>query len=161
MENICAAVRIPKRRLLGSERGELASSQDEEMWLQAVGERQQNYGQPMLRLLADRLIALRVLRAPLSSKGYLVNWGNLQSLSELQQAEVAQRVGNALNAYAPGAAEAVVPLPEFREVYLGLTPYSEYGVIDLLPQDEMGPAGGADALGAPGSAGDAATTGGS
>ncbi len=45
---ISAARRIPKRILIGSERGQLASEQDETAWNVSVDERRRNYIEPMV-----------------------------------------------------------------------------------------------------------------
>ena len=63
IDQICATIRMPKRRLLGSERGELASNEDEGNWLvNTIGGRQTNYGEEIvLNPLVATLVALRIL----------------------------------------------------------------------------------------------------
>lgn len=53
---IAAAAGIPERILFGSERGELASTQDRQNWADRVNERRTELGEPWLRDLFDRLI---------------------------------------------------------------------------------------------------------
>jgi len=117
---ICATRRIPKRIFLGSERGSLASAQDERNWKESVGGRQQTVCEPRrLRPLIDRLIALQAVPTP--AQPYRVNWGNLLALSETDRAVVAKDYATALQMYAgPGMGTAVVPPEEFREQWLGL-----------------------------------------
>lgn len=135
LDVIAGATGIPKRLLMGSERGELASTQDEAAWLQRIARRQQRFAEPqMLRALIDRLIGLRALRAPVQP--YQVEWPNLKSLSEEQRATIAQQTATAINTYASGLGNTVVPEPEFRERYLGLLPYPEAEPLDLEPGED-------------------------
>jgi hypothetical protein len=133
---IAGTTGIPKRILTGSERGELASTQDQEAWLQRISRRQTTFAEhAMLRALIDRLLGLGALPEP--GHPYQVVWENLFALSSERQAEVAQRVATALSQYAgPGMAETVVPPEEFRATYLGLPPESEYAVPDIGADDE-------------------------
>jgi hypothetical protein len=133
---IAGTTGIPKRILTGSERGELASTQDQEAWLQRISRRQSTFAeQSMLRPLIDRLVLLRALPEP--AQPYAVIWENLFALSAEKQALVAKDVATALSQYAgQGMADGIVPPEEFREVYLGLSPESDYAVPDALPDDE-------------------------
>ena len=117
---IAGSTRIPKRVLLGSERGELASSQDITNWNAHISERQETFAEPLvLRPLVDRLIATGALPEP--SEAYKVKWPNLFELSDKEKAEIAQTTAGAIQRYAPfGETDAVVPIPEFREKILGL-----------------------------------------
>ena len=135
LELIAGTTGIPKRILTGSERGELASTTDQEAWLQRISRRQTTFAeQRMLRPLIDRLILLRALPAP--AQPYQVLWENLLALSEEKKAAVAKDVATALAQYSGGMADTVVPPEEFREVYLGLSPASDYAIPDALPGDE-------------------------
>ncbi|MEM3120640.1 MAG: hypothetical protein QXZ57_06970 [Nitrososphaerota archaeon] len=65
LEAICIALRCPMRVFRGSERGELASSQDDAAWNERIRERQKNYLTPKIIIpFIDRLIQLRVLPEP-------------------------------------------------------------------------------------------------
>ena len=120
---IAASSGIPKRILLGSERGELASSQDERNWLGFIAERQTDFAEPVvLRATIDRLIDFNYIPAP-SSGGYEVIWPNLFELSESQKAAAAADWGRAIKAAAPFEDPSLlVPVHEFRERFLGLAP---------------------------------------
>ena len=79
---------IPKRVLLGSERGDLASTQDEANWLGRIAERQEQFVEPrILRAFIDRLIAIHALSAPKGGT-YQVEWPNLFYLNDLERAKV-------------------------------------------------------------------------
>jgi len=118
---ISAAVNIPKRILLGSERGELASSQDERAWIERIGERRENFAEPViLRAFIDRNIACGVLPEP--KEGYDVVWPPLVAKGEKEEMEVARLAMEALAKYvsAPGA-DVVLPVEMFLRKFLHLT----------------------------------------
>jgi hypothetical protein len=65
LEAICIQLGIPKRIFMGSERGELASSQDDASWNDRLKARQQGYITPRIIVpFVDRLIAVGVLPEP-------------------------------------------------------------------------------------------------
>jgi hypothetical protein len=136
MDLIAGTTGIPKRILTGSERGELASTQDQEAWLQRVSRRQTTFAeQSLLRPLIDRLLLLGALPAPVQP--YSVVWENLFALSSEKQALIAKDVATALAQYAgQGMAATVVPEPEFRQTYLGLSAESDFALPDVPPDDE-------------------------
>lgn len=132
LQLISATTGIPQRVLMGSERGELASTQDEHLWLAQISQRQQQFAAPrILRPLIDRLIALGALPEP--QQPYTVTWPNLLALSEEKKAAVAKDVATALNQYAPGLADTVVPPHEFRERYLDLPQVPEQLAGEMVP----------------------------
>ena len=133
---IAGTTGIPQRILTGSERGQLASEQDDQNWLQRISRRQTTFAEyGMLRPLIDRLMALGAVPHP--AQPYTVTWENLFALSAAVQATVARDIATAIATYAgPGMAETVVPPEEFRNVYLGLPPESEYAVPDIGADDE-------------------------
>jgi len=130
---ICATRRIPKRIFLGSERGSLASEQDERNWKESVTARQQTVAEPRhLRPLIDRLIALQALPEP--AQAYRVDWGNLLALAEKDRAAIAKDYATALQMYAgPGMGSAVVPPAEFRRTYMGLPDVPDTPTVDMSP----------------------------
>src|SRR5215471_3066763 len=133
---ICATRRIPKRIFVGSERGSLASEQDERNWKEAVSARQQNVATPRyLRPLIDRLISLNALPTP--GQDYSVTWENILALSAKDQATIALAKSQALAAYAgPGMASAIVPPEEFRKQWLDLPEVPDTPVLAMTPGPE-------------------------
>lgn len=92
---ISAATGIPQRILLGSERGELASSQDEVNWANVIATRQQNHVGPMiLRPLINRLIWAGALPKP-SSGGFCIYWPPLVESRREETSMVARNVAMA------------------------------------------------------------------
>lgn len=119
--HIAAAADIPQRILLGSERGQLASDQDERAWANTIAARRLQYIEPMLiRPLIDRLIDLAVLPRP--TVGYNVSWVPYAQMSPTEQAEVGLRHANALATYvsAPGI-EDLMPPDMFLRREIGLS----------------------------------------
>lgn len=120
---ISAASDIPQRILIGSERGELASSQDLRAWAAVIANRQTNFAEPViLRPFVNWCIQIGALPKPVSGK-YRVEWPRLYELTELEEAERAKLYAEAILRYVEATASVdVVPPDEFREKYLGLPP---------------------------------------
>jgi hypothetical protein len=101
LNDISGGAGIPKRQLIGSERGELASSQDESNFLGTVAGRQEHDAEPgILRPVLDRLIATGVLPEP-EGGSYTVEWPSLFELTEEEQSQVALNLAQALKNAAP------------------------------------------------------------
>lgn len=123
IQMLSAVTGIPKRILTGSERGELASSQDKEEWLEYVQSRRDEYAEVrIIRPFIEKLIALKVF-PPAGKDGYTIGWSDLFSISEQDKAEIGKTRAMALKEYfsQPMAADAI-PLEVFLELFLGLTP---------------------------------------
>lgn len=116
---ISAASDIPQRILIGSERGELASSQDERAWGGVIRNRQVNFAEPViLRPFINKCIRLGALPPPLKGR-YKVEWPPLFETTAVEDAEIAQKVSEAISDYitATGAVDVVSP-SEYREKVL-------------------------------------------
>ena len=126
---ISAVTGIPKRILSGSERGELASTQDTGEWKTYVQSRREDHAEPhIIRPFADRLIELKVLPEP-ESKDYKVDWLDLFSISEKERVEIGKARSNAIREYTTNPdAESVIPPRAFMEFCLGLSQWQ----IDLV-----------------------------
>lgn len=107
IKSIVSVVGIPMRKLLGSERGELASSMDQETWYGKIEERQRQFAEPVIvRSTLMRLIEFGVLPAP-EGGDFDVEWPDLYKLSDEDKSQIhkteAQAVQAAENAIALGA----------------------------------------------------------
>lgn len=110
---ISAATDIPQRILLGSERGELSSSQDERNWTAKIETRQVNHVEPnIIRPLLSRLIYAGVLPAP-TSGDVIVQWPNLLESDRSAEAQTAKTAAEAL-----ATAKAKVDPKVFVETYM-------------------------------------------
>lgn len=110
---IAAATDIPQRRLIGSERGELASSQDETNWNSTIAGRRLSFAEPViLRPFVDRMIYAGVLPEP--SGEYVVEWPDAFEIDQIERAKLAKNVAQALSYVAPdGQIYMVVDPAEF------------------------------------------------
>jgi uncharacterized protein len=87
---ICGTQGIQKRILLGSERGELASSQDRQNKIDTISAMRGEYAEPTcVRQLIDRLIKYGALPKPIKGE-YIVSWSQEEKLSEKEKAEAAK-----------------------------------------------------------------------
>lgn len=137
LDVIAGSEGIPKRILIGSERGELASEQDEVAWASRIEERRKHFAAPMVvRPFIDRCIEYGILKPPEGGK-YVVEWPEADALGDQAKAEIADKKASALQRYVqtPGA-EFIVPQEEFRASFLGLEPTSTYAATELEGREE-------------------------
>lgn len=121
-ELIAAAADIPQRVLFGSERGELASTQDQEEWRSRVVGRQTRFAEPdILRPFIDRLVELNILPQPEGNK-YKIVWQDLSEPTKKDQMLLARDAAQAAALLSPTQPTLVMPAHEFREQFLGLSP---------------------------------------
>ncbi len=131
LDLIAGGAGMPKRILLGTERGELSSAQDENNWSSRIEERRINFATPsILRPLVTILIETGELPEP--EGAWWVEWPDNNNQDPEVESRVAMNRASALATYAnsPGA-EFVVPMQEFRKDVLGLTPESDYPASDI------------------------------
>lgn len=120
MALLAGTTQIPKRILLGSERGDLASSQDAANWAGVIKRRRTKYAEPLiLSPLVDAWIALGVLPAP-RNNSYSWKWDPLFELNQMERSEVAERYANAFNTVTGGFPQDIIGPAEFRETFAEL-----------------------------------------
>jgi hypothetical protein len=128
---ISAATGIPKRILLGSEQGELASSQDASNWAGHIASRQANFAEPnILRPLIDRLIGWGALPQPTQGK-YSIWWEPLFEMNDNEKADLALKWANAIQATNLAYGQPVITAEEYRG---DLTPFAAE-----MPPTEIAP----------------------
>lgn len=119
---IAAATRIPQRILLGSERGELASSQDGANWAGHIASRQVNFAEPViLRALINRLMGWGALPQP-DAGNYSAVWEPLFEMNAIEKAKEAQVWADAAQRAANAFGQPAFTLEEFRREW---TPFTE------------------------------------
>lgn len=118
---ISAGTGIPLRILTGSERGELASTQDKEAWFSLIDQRRLNYAEPeVLRPFLDICIYAGVL-PPLNS-GYNIVWEDPRSMGQQEKAELSRKRAEALSYYFRyPTSPAYISFEQFLEKILGLS----------------------------------------
>lgn len=140
LDLIAGATGIPKRILLGTERGELASGQDENNWSSRIKERQEHFAAPsILRPLITILIQTGNISAPVGK--WWIEWPESSTQNPLQDAQVASAKAAALATYANSPdARYIVPEPEFRKSFLGMEPESDYEIElpEEIPEEDLG-----------------------
>lgn len=119
---ISAVTGIPQRILSGSERGELASTQDTGEWKTYVQSRREDHAEPNIIFpFVNRLIELKILPTP-ESEDYKVDWLDLFSISEKERVEIGKSRANAIREYTTNPmAQSVIPPRAFFEFCLGLS----------------------------------------
>jgi hypothetical protein len=136
LQMISADKGIPLRILTGSERGEMASTQDRNSWLETVQAWRTNHAEPdIIDKVIKALIKYGIL--PQIEK-YTVLWPDLFSLSEKSKVEIGMNRALALEAYIrnPMTME-VIPPPLFVKYMLGLNPDQLEEVKELLDDDML------------------------
>ena len=134
LDAIAGATGVPKRILIGSERGELSSEQDENNWAARISERRVQYvGPTIIEAFVRRGAQLGFL-----PQGYEeLDWPEEDTLGEKGRAEIADRRAGAIQKYSSTAgAELLVTPEEFRE-WLGLDAQAPVQDQDDLLDDEQ------------------------
>lgn len=127
---ISATTGIPQRILMGSERGELASSTDQSNYDDRVSDRRQEFAGPQVaRPFVDRMIELGVL----PDAEYEVRWPEIKNLDAKVRAELAYKAAQMNQAQG----EIVMTSDEIRDLYLELEPLDQ-----VLVQTQPEPATG-------------------
>jgi hypothetical protein len=119
IQMISAATGIPKRILIGSERGELASTQDQDSWNGIIQARREEWAElNIVRPFIEKCFETKVLS---KVDTYTIQWTDVFAMGEEQKARVGQIRSSALRDYAsqPGA-EFIVPVDAFFQYFLGL-----------------------------------------
>jgi len=106
---ISAETCIPKRILVGSERGELASTQDERQWNRLIDDRRTDYCDvKILRVFVDRMIAYGVLPEPNAGQ-YDTIWPDIEAPDDKEVAEIAELKTKTIAAYVSGGVSSIIP----------------------------------------------------
>lgn len=119
IQAISAQTGIPKRILIGSERGELSSGQDSDQWLSLIRSRMEGFGEiNVLRPLIDKCMEVGVLP---KVEEYNVIWEDVFAPSEAKKVEIGRKRADSIKAYLSNtfAPELVTPELFFKHI-LGL-----------------------------------------
>lgn len=136
---ISAATGIPERILMGSERGQLASSMDEINWLEGISERREDHCEPMIvRPFVDRLMVHGILP---EVEDYTIDWPDLFTQSDKDRAEIAERASKALKAYVESGADVYMPFPVYLKMFWSFTD-EQISMVEEWQERERGEADG-------------------
>lgn len=152
LEAISIELGVPMRILKGSERGELASSQDAAAWIDRLKDRQRMNTTPRLIVpFVNRLIQAGALPMP---KRYVTAWPDMASLSEEEQARVGGLIVDVMTKYIQGGLEVLMTPMDFMMRILHFSQDEAEGILEaaieaaeteqsltLPPEPQMGPDG--------------------
>lgn len=125
---ICIKLACPKRKFMGSERGELASSQDEETWESRLDGRRSDYCIPHVIVpFVNTLIRYGCLPKP--TEGYGVGWGLVNNLSQQERADVALKRTQSMASYVAGDVQEMMEPLDYLTRELG---YSRSEAMEIL-----------------------------
>jgi hypothetical protein len=115
---ISATTRIPRRILEGSERGQLASAQDENNFTNQIEARRLDFCEPVI---LDPLIEMLVALGRIKAAEYVWEWPALSTVSKVDQSTIAMNQSKAIADFtnAP-ASNSVMPDKQFVEDVLGM-----------------------------------------
>jgi uncharacterized protein len=133
---IAAATRIPKRILLGSERGELSSSQDERAWIDRIDERRSDHlTVNVIRPFVDTLISSGVVPPP-PAEDYTIEWPPLVVLGDSERLGIAKSAAETLAKYVstPGL-DQLIPAEMFLKKYMNFTDEEITQAKEMLGKD--------------------------
>jgi len=119
IEYIAGSEQIPQRILLGSERGELASSQDQANWYKYIDRRRLNRAEPyILRSFIKMGQELGIFDFEIPDD-YKVYWPPLFQLTELEEAQEFNTIASAVNTISGGMPDMIIPPDEVRALMPG------------------------------------------
>jgi len=119
--DLSGSVGIPQRILFGAERGELASSQDQQEWNGTIKSRQNNFAEPeVLRPFVQWCIQHKVIPPPASGK-FNVEWPPVYTMNEIERANYALVVAQGANTITNGVPDEAISIDEWRGE-LGMPP---------------------------------------
>lgn len=137
---IAGTTGIPNRILLGSERGELSSGQDERNFNSRVRERQLSFAEPViLRPLLNRLISINALPEP--GGDIIIEWPDLTITSDKEAADIAARTGQAIK-HVSDQKILTMPPKLFATKYLGLDEDEYDKAVEEMNAINLQPSGG-------------------
>jgi len=129
---ICILLGVPKRVFMGTERGQLASGQDDKTWNDRLMKRHKSYLTPKLTVpFIDRLIAYGVLREP---EGYSVVWPDLNNLTDQEKAEVAGKRTESLAKYVAGDVETIITPVDYLVRIIGFSPEEAHAIVEAAEE---------------------------
>lgn len=112
IEQICIERNVPKRIFMGTERGELASSQDKTAWDDLIDSRRRYRITPNIIVpFVNRLINLGMLPKP--PRGFKVDWPDIRVMSDVEKADLANKITEALVNYIRGGVDSMIEPLDF------------------------------------------------
>lgn len=119
MSLVAGTVGIPKRILIGSEQGEMASTQDRANWSEKIQERRNVHAEPnILGAFIERMQSVGAL----PEADYEVDWPDLLAASQDERSIIARRYSQAMKAFFEVYGRPPLTLEEVRKHYFEMSP---------------------------------------
>lgn len=137
LQMISAETGIPKRILVGSERGELASTQDSDEWKEYVQTRREEHAEPhIINPFIEICLKYGILPKPISGD-YSIMWKDLFTKSEKEKTEIGKNRATAIREYMTSPMVSMIfPPKAFFEFCMGLDD-DQIARISKLSEEEM------------------------
>ena len=137
IDAICIQMGMPKRIFVGSERGELASSQDQDLWDGRMKDRRRKHNKPRIIVpFVDRLIEYGVLPEP---KSYGVKWPDTETTSPTEKATISVQRTEAMAKYVGGGLDQLIQPVDYLVRELDYTREEAEEIIDAAFAPEQTP----------------------
>lgn len=121
IEALCIYLDVPKRIFMGSERGELASSQDANRWGLKVHFIQDRFLSPrIISPFINRLIWLGILPVP-DKEQYKINWPDISTPTDDEKADLAIKRTQAIATYIGGNVSVLIDPYDYLTRVVGFT----------------------------------------
>lgn len=135
LQMISAVTGIPKRILIGAERGELASSEDKNSWLKLIKTRREEFAEDDILLpFIDKSMQYGIL-PKMKREEWVVEWEDLFAPSEKEKAEVGKIRSAAIKEYSQNPmAEMIVPREIFQKYMLGMNDEQIKDIAEMVEQ---------------------------
>jgi hypothetical protein len=138
IEAICIKLPCPKRVFMGSERGELASNQDDAKWNDQLRERHYGHCTPRIVVpMVTRLINLNVLSKP---KGFSVSWPDLTSQTPEEKASVTFKNTQSLTQFVQGDGRTLMTDLDYLTSQMGMDEAQAMSIIENRKREPLDPA---------------------
>ena len=137
LRDIALTIKCPYSVFMGGESGKLAASQQLRLWNKRVKSRQRKHADPMLLRMFVKYCTL-IGELPEIDE-ILTYWPDLDTLSEQDRADVADKRATTLQKYTTGKVEQYIPPYEFLTVFMGLSAHEAKMIIKAMEkhQEEM------------------------
>jgi hypothetical protein len=117
---------IPMQSFMGSQQGQLDSPQDTITWRERITLRKERHVTPnILRPTIDRFIQYGAIPAPTEQLDqplpYVIRWEPMDLLSQVERAQFAKDMSEAIARYSTSGSEALMPRGEYFGKILGFT----------------------------------------
>ena len=114
IDDFAGSIGMPKRILLGSERGELASSQDTAEWNGVIRSRRTNFADPeLLRPLINWCIIHKVISPPQSGK-FKTEWEDVYPMTKGEKADYGVKLAQGATTVTGGTPDEAMDVNEWR-----------------------------------------------